>query len=86
MAVSTGQWYYVAATYDAASGTQTIYVNGAAERTVSQPAGNTVVPLTGYSNMYIGYSTSTPPISTAGSTTCGSTTGRFRPRRSTGST
>ena len=29
VAVSTGQWYYVAATYDAASGTQTIYVNGA---------------------------------------------------------
>ena len=25
-------------------------------QTVSQPAGNTVVPLTGYSNMYIGYS------------------------------
>ena len=53
---SLGQWFYVAATYDAATGAQTIYVNGAAVQTVSQPAGNTVVPLTGYNNMYIGYS------------------------------
>ena len=53
---SLGQWYYVAATYDAAAGAQTIYVDGGAVQTVSQPAGNTVVPLTGYNNMYIGYS------------------------------
>ena len=56
--VSLNQWHYVAVTYDAASGVQTIYLDGVAAQTVYQPAGNTIVPVTGYPfAMYLGYST-----------------------------
>jgi hypothetical protein len=53
---SVGYWYYVASTYNKATGVQTLYVNGAPVATSSHPAGNTIVPLHTYdTNMFIGF-------------------------------
>lgn len=53
---SVGKWYHVTATYDKVSGVQTLYVNGAAVATQTHTAGNTIVPLSAYTDMRIGYS------------------------------
>ncbi|NUM52000.1 MAG: LamG domain-containing protein, partial [Flavobacteriales bacterium] len=51
-----GSWYHVAGTYNKATGEQKLYVNGQLVNTRIHPAGNTVVPLTWYSDMRIGHS------------------------------
>ncbi|MBV6465470.1 MAG: hypothetical protein PGMFKBFP_00747 [Anaerolineales bacterium] len=51
-----GSWYHVAGTYETATGEQKLYVNGRLVNTQTHPAGNTIVPLTRYSDMRIGYS------------------------------
>lgn len=53
---SVGSWYHVAGTYNKATGEQKLYVNGQLVNTRIHPAGNTVVPLTWYSDMRIGHS------------------------------
>ncbi|OQZ02353.1 MAG: hypothetical protein B6D35_01240, partial [Candidatus Brocadia sp. UTAMX2] len=51
-----GSWYHVAGTYEAATGEQKLYVNGRLVNIKAHPAGNTIVPLTRYADMRIGYS------------------------------
>jgi YD repeat-containing protein len=51
-----GSWYHVAGTYETATGEQKLYVNGRLVNTQTHPAGNTIVPLTRYADMRIGYS------------------------------
>ncbi|KXK33376.1 MAG: hypothetical protein UZ01_00084, partial [Candidatus Brocadia sinica] len=51
---SVGSWYHVVGTYNKATGKQMLYVNGHLANTRTHPAGNTIVPLTFYSNMRIG--------------------------------
>ncbi|KXK30711.1 MAG: hypothetical protein UZ01_01223 [Candidatus Brocadia sinica] len=53
---SVGSWYHVVGTYKKATGEQRLYVNGLLVNTQTHPAGNTVVPLTWYSDMRIGHS------------------------------
>ncbi|MBV6518232.1 MAG: hypothetical protein DCC43_07945 [Candidatus Brocadia sp.] len=53
---SVGNWYHVAGTYNKTSGEQKLYVNGGLVHTLLHGAGNTIVPLTLYSDMRIGYS------------------------------
>ncbi|TWU52580.1 Dispase autolysis-inducing protein precursor [Candidatus Brocadiaceae bacterium B188] len=53
---SVGKWYHVTGTYTKATGEQKLYVNGQLVNTQNHPAGNTVVPLTYYPDMRIGYS------------------------------
>ncbi|TVL99212.1 MAG: hypothetical protein CV087_18775, partial [Candidatus Brocadia sp. WS118] len=53
---SVGSWYHVAGTYNKTTGEQKLYVNGQLVSTTTHPAGNTVVPLTSYSDMRIGHS------------------------------
>ncbi|TVL96776.1 MAG: hypothetical protein CV087_23275 [Candidatus Brocadia sp. WS118] len=53
---SVGSWYHVAGTYNKATGEQKLYVNGQLVNTTTHPAGNTIVPLTSYSDMRIGHS------------------------------
>ncbi|MCK6470068.1 MAG: LamG domain-containing protein, partial [Candidatus Brocadia sinica] len=53
---SVGSWYHVVGTYNKATGEQKLYVNGQLVNTRNHPAGNTVVPLTLYSDMKIGQS------------------------------
>ena len=53
---SVGGWYHVVGTYDKATGKQRLYVNGQLAGTQTHPAGNTVVPLTSFSDMRIGRS------------------------------
>ena len=53
---STGSWYHAVGTYNKTTGQQRLYVNGELVNTVTHPAGNTVVPLTFYSDMRIGHS------------------------------
>jgi hypothetical protein len=53
---SLGSWYHVVGTYNKATGEQKLYVNGQVFNTRMHPAGNTVVPLTTYSDMRIGFS------------------------------
>jgi hypothetical protein len=53
---SISSWYHVASTYNKTTGEQKLYVNGQLVNTQSHPAGNTVVPLTTYSDMRIGFS------------------------------
>ena len=53
---SVGSWYHVACTYNKTTGSQRLYVNGLPVHTLTHPAGNTIVPLTFYSDMRIGYS------------------------------
>ncbi|MDG6005576.1 MAG: hypothetical protein E3K29_06965, partial [Candidatus Brocadia sp.] len=53
---SVGKWYHVTGTYTKTTGEQKLYVNGQLVNTQNHPAGNTVVPLTYYSDMRIGHS------------------------------
>ncbi|MFN3533381.1 MAG: LamG domain-containing protein, partial [Candidatus Brocadia sp.] len=53
---SVDNWHHVVGTYNKATGEQRLYVNGQHVSTVNHPAGNTIVPLTAYSDMRIGYS------------------------------
>ncbi|MEK7699999.1 MAG: LamG-like jellyroll fold domain-containing protein [Planctomycetota bacterium] len=53
---SAGSWYHAACTYNKTTGAQKLYVNGQLVATQTHPAGNTVVPLTSYSDMRIGHS------------------------------
>jgi hypothetical protein len=53
---STSSWYHVAGTYNKTTGEQKLYINGQPVNTQSHPAGNTVVPLTFYPDMRIGFS------------------------------
>jgi len=53
---STGAWHHVVCTYSQSTGEQKLYINGALAATENHPAGNTVVPLSSYSDMRIGYS------------------------------
>ena len=53
---SVGNWYYAAGTYNKTTGEQKLYVDGQLVNTQLHPAGNTIVPLTSYSDMRIGHS------------------------------
>ncbi|KAB2834967.1 MAG: hypothetical protein F9K48_05245, partial [Candidatus Brocadia sp.] len=53
---SVGRWYHLAGTYNKDNGEQRLYVNGVLVNTQTHPAGNTIVPLTKYPDMRIGYS------------------------------
>ncbi|KXK27932.1 MAG: hypothetical protein UZ01_02903 [Candidatus Brocadia sinica] len=53
---SVGSWHHATGTYNKTTGEQRLYVNGALVNTQTHPAGNTVVPLTAYPDMRIGYS------------------------------
>jgi hypothetical protein len=53
---SVGNWYHVAGTYQVSTGQHKLYVNGVLRSTSNHPAGNTIVPLTYYSDRRIGYS------------------------------
>ncbi|MCC6326719.1 MAG: hypothetical protein DCC43_04895 [Candidatus Brocadia sp.] len=53
---SVGSWYHVTGTYNKTTGEQKLYVNGQLVNTQTHPAGNTVVPLTAYTDMRIGHS------------------------------
>ena len=50
----TGTWYHAVGTYNKTTGVQALYINGQSVSTASHTAGNTIVPLTSYSNMKIG--------------------------------
>ena len=52
---SVGSWHHTVGTYNKATGKQRLYVDGLLVKTVSHPAGNTIVPLT-LRNMRIGHS------------------------------
>jgi len=56
LGTSVGAWYHVAGTYYKATGEQKLYVNGLLVSTRIHPAGNTIVPLTFYSDMRVGHS------------------------------
>ncbi len=53
---SVGSWYHVTGTYNKTTGKQRLYVNGQLVSTQTHPAGNTIVPLTKYPDIRIGYS------------------------------
>ncbi len=53
---SVGAWYHVAGTYNKTTGEQKLYIDGQLVDTQTHPAGNTVVPLSFYSDMRIGHS------------------------------
>jgi hypothetical protein len=53
---SVGSWYHVSGTYNKTTGEQKLYVNGQLVNTRPHPVENTVVPLTSYTDMRIGYS------------------------------
>ncbi|MCF6149532.1 MAG: LamG domain-containing protein, partial [Candidatus Kuenenia sp.] len=53
---STGTWYHVVGTYNQSTGEQKLYINGVLAVTENHPAGNTIVPLSSYSDMRIGHS------------------------------
>jgi len=55
----TGTWYHAVGTYNKSTGSQTLYINGQSVSTTTHTAGNTIVPLTSYSNMKIGYGVNT---------------------------
>ena len=48
---SVGAWYHAACTYNKTTGAQKLYVNGQLVVTQTHPAGNTIVPLTYYSDI-----------------------------------
>ena len=53
---SVGSWYHATGTYNKTTGEQRLYVNGQLVNTQTHPVGNTIVPLTYYSDMRMGYS------------------------------
>ena len=53
---SIGNWHHVAGSYNKTTGEQKLYVDGLLVDTKKHPAGNTIVPLTYYPDMRIGYS------------------------------
>ena len=53
---SVGSWYHAVGAYNKTTGEQKLYVNGLLVNTQTHPAGNTVAPLTAYSDMRMGYS------------------------------
>ncbi|UJS17476.1 MAG: fibronectin type III domain-containing protein [Candidatus Jettenia sp.] len=53
---SIGNWYHVAGTYNKIKGEQKLYVNGMLVTMQTHPAGNTIVPMTAYPDMRVGYS------------------------------
>ena len=53
---SLGAWHHIAGTYNKTTGVQRLYVDGLSVHTQTHPAGNTIVPLTFYTDMRIGYS------------------------------
>ncbi|GAB61939.1 conserved hypothetical protein [Candidatus Jettenia caeni] len=53
---SVNTWYHVVCTYNMATGKQHLYVNGQLVDTDTHPAGNTIVPLTYYDDIRVGYS------------------------------
>ncbi|TLD39809.1 MAG: Cell surface protein [Candidatus Jettenia ecosi] len=53
---SMNTWYHVVCTYNKTTGKQKLYVNGQRVDTDTHPAGNTIVPMTYYTDMKIGYS------------------------------
>ena len=53
---SVGSWYHAVGTYNMTTGAQRLYINGELVHTATHPAGNTVVPMTYYPDMRIGYS------------------------------
>ncbi|GAB63955.1 MAG: hypothetical protein DWB56_06385 [Candidatus Jettenia sp.] len=53
---SVGKWYHVAGTYNKITGEQKLYVNGLLVNTRTHPVGNTIVPMTAYPDMRVGYS------------------------------
>ena len=53
---SVGSWYHAMGTYNKTTGQQRLYVNGELVHTQTHLAGNTIVPLTFYSDMRIGHS------------------------------
>ena len=53
---SVGSWFHVVCVYSKGTGEQMLYVNGQLVNTQTHPPGNTVVPLTNYSDMRIGHS------------------------------
>ncbi|KKO20342.1 MAG: Ig-like domain-containing protein [Candidatus Brocadia sp.] len=56
---AAGSWYHVGCSYNKATGQQRLYVNGQLIRTVTHPAGNSIVPMTYYPGMTIGHSAAT---------------------------
>ncbi|HBE03868.1 MAG TPA: hypothetical protein DC049_15545, partial [Spirochaetia bacterium] len=52
---SVSNWYFVTGTYNAATGSQKLYIDGSEKTSTTHPAGNTVVPLTFYTDMRVGY-------------------------------
>ncbi|TVM03181.1 MAG: hypothetical protein CV087_06635, partial [Candidatus Brocadia sp. WS118] len=53
---TTGRWYHAVGTYNKTTGEQKLYLNGELVDSQTHPAGNTIVPLTLYSDMRIGHS------------------------------
>ena len=53
---SVGTWYHVVAVYSKSTGEQSLYVNGQLMSKQRHPLGNTIVPVTCYPDMRIGYS------------------------------
>ncbi len=53
---SVSSWFHAAGTYNKTTGEQKLYINGQLAHIRTHPAGNTIVPLTSYSDMRIGYS------------------------------
>ncbi|HHT9111600.1 MAG TPA: LamG domain-containing protein [Candidatus Brocadiaceae bacterium] len=53
---SVGSWFHAAGVYNKNTGEQKLYVNGQLVNTQLHPAGNTIVPMTSYSDMRIGHS------------------------------
>ena len=53
---SVGIWYHAVGTYNKTTGKQKLYIDGQLVDTKNHPVGNTIVPLTSYSDMRIGHS------------------------------
>lgn len=53
---SVGIWFHAVGTYNKNTGDQKLYIDGQLVDTQNHPAGNTIVPLTSYPDMRIGYS------------------------------
>jgi hypothetical protein len=53
---SVGRWFHAVGTYSKTTGKQKLYVDGQLVETKTHPVGNTIAPLTSYSDMRIGHS------------------------------